>query len=169
MAEKPKEGFADITPEELEIAKKRTHKKDVPKEINRFLNIFKIALKTKKQPKGRPKERVNWYKFSEVSDGWMVKYEIEGFTGGKSMGTRAMKFYVNTPKKNEIEKFVDEFPKRMYQDTRSFKSRERPLKKFPRQNPEDMLLNLDDIWDLDKLNEMSKRKQDEENKDVWAV
>jgi hypothetical protein len=159
---------APPTAEEIEKARNKIHKKDVTKEINRFLDIFKIALKTKKQPKGRPPERVNWYKFSEVGDGWMIKYEIEGFAHGKSMGTRPMKFFVSDAKKKEIEKFVDDFPKRGYQDTRDHRNRQRPAKKKPRQHAEDMLLNLDDIWDIDKLKEQSQKKQEEENKDVWA-
>lgn len=163
------DGTADVTPEELELAKKRKHKLDITKEVNRFLDIFKVALKLKKLPKGRPKERVNWYKFSEIGDGWMIKYEVEGFIGGTSMGTRPMKLYVSDTKKKEIEKFVDDFPRRGYQDTRTHKSADRPEKKIPTLHPADMLLNLDDIWDLEKLKDQSKKKQEEDDKDIWTT
>ena len=98
----------------------------------------------------------------------MVKYEIEGFTGGQSMGTRPMKFYVSSTKKDEIEKFIDAFPKRGYQDTRTHKNRQRPEEKLQRHNPADMLLNLDDIWDTEKLKELSKKQDEEESKDIWT-
>ncbi|KKN04733.1 hypothetical protein LCGC14_1094420 [marine sediment metagenome] len=162
------DGTADTTPAEITKARARKHKLDTTKDINRFLDIFKIALKIKKKPKNRPSERVNWYKFSEVGDGWMIKYEIEGFIKGHSMGTRPLKFYVSEPKKKEIEKFVDEFPKRSYQDTRTHTQMVRPERKEAAQHAEDMLLNLDDIWDLEKMKELSKKKAIEDNKDVWA-
>ena len=163
------EGTAGVTADEIAIARTRKHKLDITKEINRLLDIFKIAMKTKKRSKNAFPERVNWYKFTEVGDGWMIKYEIEGFAHGESMGTRPMKFYVSDAKKLEIEKFVEAFPKRGYQDSRDFNSKERPERKESAQHAEDMLLNLDDLWDTEGLKEASKNKAVKENKDPWTA
>ena len=166
------DGSANTTPEEMELAKNKVHNLDITKEINRFLNICKVRMKTKKQPKGKPSERINWFKFSKISDGWMVKYEIEGFIKGQSMGTRPMKFYVSEPKKVEIQKFMEDFMDRYkstYQDTRTMTQRNRPERKMPSIGVEDIIMNLDDLWDLDKLAESEKNKKAEEDRDVWSA
>jgi len=166
------DGTANATPEEIKLAKNKVHKLDITKEINRFLDICKIRMKTKKQPKSRPSERINWFKLSKISDGWMVKYEIEGFIHGNSMGTRPMKFYVSDSKKIEIEDFMDKFMsqyKSTFQDTRNLKTRNRPEKKNTRLNPEDLLLNLDDLWDSETLKKQKLKKEADEDKDVWSA
>jgi len=166
------DGTANITPEEMELANTKVHELDNTKKINRFLNICKIRMKTKKQPKGKPSERINWFKLSKISDGWMIKYEIEGFIHGVSMGTRAMKFYVSESKKVEVETFMDDFMdkyKSTFQDTRDMKTRNRPEKRIRNKSAEKIIMNLDDIWDLDKLAESEKNKKAEEDKDVWSA
>ncbi len=166
------DGTANTTPEEMDLAKNKVHDLDVVKEVNRFLDICKIRMKTKKVKKGQPNERINWFKFSKISDGWMVKYEVEGFIHGKSMGTRPMKFYVSDTKKATIETFMTDFMdkyKSTYQDTRTFNTKNRPEKKLPSIGVEDVVMNLDDLWNLDKLTESDKRKKAEEDKDVWSA
>lgn len=162
MSHRKLDGTADVTPEELELAKQRTHEKDVPKEINHFLDIFKRGMGIKKYVKGKPKERVNWYRYTKVSDGWMIKYEVEGFLHGTSLGIATLKFYVSDEKFDEVKKFVDKFPKRQKLNSRNMKMEDSPKFIETKERPENMLINLDDLWDLDEYEKREENKQKEE-------
>ena len=137
MSEK-KEGSAGVTTDEVESAKNRTHDLD----NKAFITTVKKIVKAKKI-------RVNKYIFKEVSDGTMLKMEVEKFVGARSMGSRWIKGYLSETKKVELETLLDAIPKKMYIDTRDGVERFRPEKmvKIYEDAPTD--LDIADLWDVD--------------------
>ena len=137
MSEK-KEGTAGVTTDEVEAAKNRKHILD----NKAFIAGVKKIIKAKNI-------RVNKYIFKEISDGYMLKMEVEKFIGGRSMGSRWIKNYLSEVKKNELETLLDTIPKKMYVDTRDGVERFRPEKlvKIYEDAPTDLVIA--DLWDVD--------------------
>jgi len=154
------DGSANVTKEELQVAKTKTHDLDNPKLIKRFLSVLEKAEK-KNWKKGEVKERINWTMFSPISDGWMIKYELEGFSGGRSLGVRTLKFYVSEEKKDIVEKAFDAFPKRSRQDPRTHSSISYPRKIVQVPRSERDMLDIDDIWKTVTVKKEDQKREDE--------
>ena len=138
MSEK-KEGQANITADELALAKKRIH----PIDEKGFISGLKKAIRTKNI-------RINTYSFKPVNDGTMLKVQLEKFMRGKSMGTRKIKGYLSDTVKKELETLLDGLPRKHYTDSRDGSSRERPMRIVPRIKKAPTDLVLADLWNTEE-------------------
>ena len=136
-----KEGTANVTAAELEMAKNKVHVKDTKVFID---GIKKIVKSHKAGTKNMI--RVNRYQFKPISDGWMLKLNIEKFFDSRSGGPRWVKGYLSEEKKIELEKLLDAIPRKVYIDNRQGKQYERPHRDniVARDAPTD--LDLANLW-----------------------
>jgi hypothetical protein len=139
MSETNKVKMANVTTEEKESAMTRVHDKDKKD----FISAVKKIVKAKDI-------KVKTYIFKELHDGFMLKIEIEKFMGGKSMGTRWLKGYLTPTIKVELEKLLDDIPKKYYVDTRDQVERYNPVKiiKGFKEAPTD--IDLATLWDSEE-------------------
>ena len=138
------EETANVTPKELEAAKNKIHIKDT----KLFITGFRKILKSHKTG-GKNMIRINIYQFKEISDGWMLKTQIEKFFDNRSGGTRWVKGYLSEEKKVEFEKILDALPRKIYIDSRQGKQFERPRREdvVHRNAPTD--LDLENLWNTE--------------------
>jgi len=157
---------AHVTLEERERAKLKDHGIDNKKEI-----AFLYKIINKKWKKTDPKYRINWFKASDIYDkgvpAGMIKYELEGFIHGKSMGTRAQKLYLSIPEFERILKDLRAIPTRDYIDTMTKETMKRPReiikdRKTPKQIEEDIA----DPFDLKSI---KPEKDEKEEKDPYDL
>jgi len=127
--------IAGLTDEELAKARNKKHDLDDPK----FIAWVKKMIKDRTM-------RINEYTIRTISDGKMLRLDVEKFIKGVSKGTRAIKGYLSEAKCDELVKLLDAITRKHYIDSRDKVSRERPVKVI--QTKRDIAeLNLDKLWD----------------------
>jgi len=80
----------------------------------------------------------------------MLKINMEKFMGNVSMGHRWVKGYLSETKFPELEKLLDDIPRKQYQDSRDGATLERPRKVVKEVRKKETLLDLDSLWDVDE-------------------
>ncbi len=136
------EGRGNVTSEEVSVAKNRVHDKDKKDIIAAFK---KIVASNKKG--GKNMFRILRCQIKEVNDGYMLKMEVEKFSGGANLGKRWIKGYFTESMKDTIIKSIETVAKKTLTDNRDGTSYDIPeiIEKVVEEAPVDLDLNT--LWD----------------------
>ena len=113
----------------------RTHDLDNAK----FIAWVKKTIKSKTI-------RINKYMISTISDGKMLKIEVEKFIKGKTQGVRTVKGYLSEAKCTDLVTLLDAIPKTTYQDMRTKNDMQRPQKVLQQRRSADKDIDLDNLF-----------------------